>query len=290
MFNLIYKTAEKKSFNEKTGEIEGWASRGDIIDRDGEIILSSCWQDPESTREFMLNPILCAFHQYNQLGLGRVVELQATKEGLKFKAVFADTAAAQEARAFIQSTGLAAFSCGFLPVSFRDLRLKEVEAMGFDISGVTADKVRCYDAVRLIEISLCSIPACQTALSAAFESGQVKQKDLLHALTQWKKETDLQTYVRRIVESSQFQNYIRDKIKEELQKKVREKERADFISKEVIKEIQLGLLKKRGIVVAEDEVDAMIEKYWPSGKGESGLISNSAIGEIAGKLADLMKK
>ena len=290
MVNPLYTLAEKKSVNIEAREVTAWASRSDVIDRDNEIISAKAWMDPESTKDYELNPIILAFHKYDQLPLGKCVDLKKTDKGLWFTAKFANTSAASEAFQFIRDTGIAAFSCGFFPVRYRDLSLKEVEKMGYDISNVTSDKVRIWDSVRLLEISLCTIPSCQTALSAAFEAGQIKQKDLLHALTEWKKASTLQEMAKKIVSSLPFQNLIREKVAQALKEKIKAKEVADFTARETLKQTQIEMLKLKGVVVPEGEEDAYIDRFWPKKKTEAEVLRVSAIREIAERLANFMKK
>ena len=263
--NLLYTTAVTKSAEGRT--ITGWASRGDIVDRDGEIILPVAWQRKDSLTDFLRHPVLCAFHRYDQLPLGKVTDIQATDKGLKFKAAFADTAAAEEALRFIRSTGgLASFSVGFQPVSHSDLPVSKVAAMGFDVSTVTKDTIRCYDYCRLLEVSLCALPSCPTCtiIGAAFERGEIREKSLQAALGVWKngyeKKRDQQEIVEMVKEL--IKPTIFDAVSKELQTQ-------GIILEETIKACKYEILRRKGRVVSDDPGE--LEKFWPTKKKEQAI-------------------
>jgi len=180
--------AETKGINPKAREITAWASRA-VIDRDNELILGEAWQKPDSTKNFEMNPVLMPFHSYHDLPLGKVTRLDKSKDGLKFTAKFASTEAGKETFSFIEETGLASFSVGFIPRSSHEVKVEKLESAGFDVSTVPAGgNVRVYDHVELLEISLAPIPSnpqAITALSKAWRDGKVKTKELVQAMNNW---------------------------------------------------------------------------------------------------------
>jgi len=173
-----------KGFSEKDREVWGYASRPEI-DREDEVILTEAWRHPDSLSDFMRNPILCAFHDYRQLPLGRVIELESRDEGLFFRAEFADTEAAKEAFQFIVSTeGVASFSVGFIGIESKMITVRTLKTMGVDTKDHPAnEKIKSYTHVQLLEISLVPIPASMgsTALGNAFRAGAVQTKGLQQA-------------------------------------------------------------------------------------------------------------
>jgi len=151
---------------------------------------------PDSTAAFERNPVLMAFHRYDALPLGKVMDLEKSKKGLKFTARFAKTTAASEAfETILDLDGMASFSVGFIPKSSRDMSIKEVAELGVDTSGARGDRIRVYDHCELLEISLAPVPSCPmaTALGAAYMDGKIKSIDLNKALAPWKGEIDLAT-------------------------------------------------------------------------------------------------
>ena len=193
MTTKLYRLAETKSVDAKARTIRAWASRADVVDRDGELIAAEAWQHPDSTADFERNPVLCAFHKYDLLPLGKILSLEKNKKGLAFEAVFAKTAAAIEAFDFIvEMGGMASFSVAFLPKSSYDMSAKELSAKGVDTANARGDRVRVFDYVQLIEISLAPVPSNprSTALGLAYLDGKVKTKELRLILEPWAAEID----------------------------------------------------------------------------------------------------
>lgn len=230
----LFVPANKKSVNAKDREITAWASRA-IIDRDDEVILGRAWMQPNSTRAFELNPVLLASHDYNSLPIGKVTKLEKSNDGLSFKAKFAKTAAAEEAWTIVRDLGLAAFSVGFIPKAYEELTPGDAQKHGYDISGLTKDRIKVYTDIELLEISLVAVPANPraTAVGAAYADGKIKNRELALALKSWKDDEIIEVVdddeisyeeARRVIEKvreycqgANFQKKIREQFKEELE-------------------------------------------------------------------------
>jgi len=229
--NKLYRLAETKGIDPKGRMITAWASRADVVDRDGELITAEAWQHPDSTAAFERNPVLMPFHNYQALPLGKVTSLDKNDLGLAFAAKFAKTAAAEEAFGFIQDTGLASFSVGFLPKSSREVSVMELLEKGIDVSGARGDKVRVFDHVELVEISLAPIPSNPraTALGAAFVEGRVKSAELQQILEPWGREVseaDIDRALAKYDLKKMADEAIRAKLPEALHEAVNERYRA----------------------------------------------------------------
>jgi len=221
--NTLYRLAETKGIDPKARTITAWASRADVVDRDGELITAAAWRHEDSTAAFERNPVLMPFHNYQALPLGKVTSLDKNDLGLAFAAKFAKTAAAEEAYGFIQDTGLASFSVGFIPKSSFEVGVKELADKGVDVSAAKGDRVKVFDHVELIEISLAPIPSNPraTALGAAFLEGKVKGAELKQILEPWGREVseeDVNQALRRV----DFDGMVRTAIKEKLPKALAE--------------------------------------------------------------------
>lgn len=173
-----------KAINEEKREIYAIAS-APILDRDREIIRWNAWLGG-GLDAFLKHPIVLVGHNYSGLWVARVTELQPKKEGLYFRAVFARTAEAEEAWQLIKDTNTAAFSVGFMPIAYEDALVKGLEsderrsALAAGLSD--SDRVRVYVKCSLLEISLCAVPSCPSALLIAWKGGKIKTKGLRDAL------------------------------------------------------------------------------------------------------------
>ena len=149
----------------KTAKEEGqpmtiWAvASAPTIDRDRELIRADAWD----LMEFRRHPVLILSHDYQKLWIARVEEITSKADGLYFKAVFARTKEAEDVADLIRSTGMAAFSVGFLPIASENVPVKKLapadqrEALRV---GLTMDgSIRVYTRVSLLEISIVSVPS-----------------------------------------------------------------------------------------------------------------------------------
>jgi len=246
--NTLYRLATTKGIDPKARTITAWASRADVVDRDGELITAEAWQHPDSTAAFEKNSVLMAFHRYDALPLGKVIALDKSRLGLAFTAVFAKTAAATEAFNFIEEMGgMASFSVGFIPRSSREVGVKELADKGVDVSAAKGDRVKVFDHVELIEISLAPIPSNPkaTVLGAAFLEGKVKGAELKQILEPWGREVseeDVNQALRRVDFDGMVRTAIKEKLPRALADMTNEKYRRAIA--EAIVEADLELRKK----------------------------------------------
>ncbi len=175
--NKLYAAAYVKEINVEERTITAWASKG-TLDRDTEIIRGKGW----NTEDFQGHPVILVNHKRHELWVGKALWTKKSKEGLLFKAQFATTEAGKEAFQLIKDTEIAAFSVGFEVLEFKDMTVSELEdfereSLPKDIK--STDKVRVYTKVKLLEISLVSLPANPTALLLAAQEGRIKTKSLI---------------------------------------------------------------------------------------------------------------
>lgn len=129
----------------KDNEIVGIAS-SESGDRDGEIIRQEGWD----LKNFEMNPVLLASHNYHEFPIGRVTELKIEGGRLYFKAIFSEaTQKAREAYAMVKEGVLNTFSVGFIPRQY------------------DANDSSIITRAELLEISLVSVPANAEAIVIA---------------------------------------------------------------------------------------------------------------------------
>ncbi len=165
--NKMFTTAYTKEIDEDERTVIAWGSQA-IVDRSQEIIKGSAWD----LKSFKQHPVIMLSHRYDQLWIGKALWVKTNKEGLLFKAQFAKTAAAAEAFQLVKDTGIAAFSVGFIPKKWKDFPEEKENSN---------NPRRIYTECELLEISLVGVPACPTALLAAYRDGKVKTKSLIDA-------------------------------------------------------------------------------------------------------------
>ena len=188
--NKLFSAAYIKGKDDEKREIYARASEG-IVDRDREIIRWNAWD----LEDFKKHPILMLSHRYGDLWVARVTSIDARKDGLYFTARFATTPEANSALALIHDTQTAAFSVGFSPVESSMVKVRQLEpserASALAQGMSDSDAVRVYTRVRLNEISMVSVPACQTSLLIAWKTKALKDKVLNDAMTVWQEDVDL---------------------------------------------------------------------------------------------------
>jgi len=166
----LFMAADKKEVNEKERTVVAWASKP-VIDRHNEMITWNAWD----TKAFEKNHVLLVAHNYAGLPAGKVQWLKKTKEGLKFKAEFAETALGDELFYLYANDFMNAFSVGFIPKKWVD-----GESLEKGDDGYGADVI--YTKAELLEISCVTVPACSEALATAYNSGKIQTKSMLDLL------------------------------------------------------------------------------------------------------------
>jgi len=267
----LYTQAFIKSIDEEKFIIWGKASEA-IVDRDKELIRWDAWD----TKDFLKHPVLLVSHEYHKLWVARVNKLDKREDGLFFEAKFSDkTEASREAWNLIKETNMAAFSVGFLPSSYKEIKvnnLKPLEKESALVAGLRSeDKIRVYTKVKLLEISLVSVPSVPTALLIAWKGKRIKTKSLQDALADVEivfepepkitKET-----IDQDIERALRTPEIREQIDKLVQAKLAGKEIEPVEMSGILKKIQDNLLtelkqpKKEQESVEKDKEIAVIKK------------------------------
>lgn len=150
MKKIFIKAHIEKSSDEKSYRFLASTS---TIDRQGDSIDQSGWE----LKNFMKNPVILWAHRYDELPLGKVVELSVTENGLESEMVFADHEKAKEVSKLVDDGMLNAVSVGFIPKERNGNVITRAE---------------------LLEISIVPVPANQEALALAYkELSPELQKD-----------------------------------------------------------------------------------------------------------------
>ena len=251
-----------KSFDPEKAEIYAWASRS-LVDRDNEVILGTAWMHPDSTKGFEQSgsPLLIAHNYQAYPPLGRVTKLEKSEEGLKFRAKIAQTDIGKQVIRYIADTNTAAFSVGFQGMDSEDWGTEKLAKAGFDVSEATTDRIKVWTRARLFEISIVSVPALSSAtiIGEKYAKGEIVEKSLLSALNGWKDGHIKRNEREKII--GEVRQILAPHIGEVVGKEL---ERQGLFLKTAIREAQLQILRKIGKVVAEDEEERAIAKYWPS--------------------------
>lgn len=154
-----------KEFNDDEMSFVAYASK-EVLDRDGEIVKADAWD----IEEYLKNPVIMLFHDYNKLPVGKALWVRKANDGLRFKPKFADTETGREVYQLYKEGILNAFSAGF-----RVLDWEEGKAEGVK---------RVYTKVKLHEISCVPVPSCPDALVERVNNGEIKTKELSKALNE----------------------------------------------------------------------------------------------------------
>jgi len=144
-----------KSHIEKAGEkTYRFLASTSSIDRQGDSIDQSGWE----LKNFMGNPVILWAHRYDELPLGKVIQLSVTESGLEAEIVFADEESnpkAQQVKKLVDDGILNAVSVGFIPKERNGNVITRAE---------------------LLEISIVPVPANQDALALAYKNMDIALK------------------------------------------------------------------------------------------------------------------
>jgi HK97 family phage prohead protease/HK97 family phage major capsid protein len=152
-FTVTEKDADTES-ESNTLKISGYASTVDK-DRDGDVIESKAWSDPNALKNYLNNPIILAYHDHKQ-PIGKMINHSIDAKGLHIEAEISK--AAGGVYQLVKEGILQTFSVGFM--------VKDAE---WD----KADDVFRIKEVELFETSIVSIPANASAgfsVSKSFSS------------------------------------------------------------------------------------------------------------------------
>lgn len=151
IFTTNVKFDVKAVEDSETLTITGFASTNDQ-DRQGDIIAASAWQEPSALKDYLNNPIILAQHDHTK-PIGLMTDHEATEKGLKITAEISE--AAGTFFKLIKEGILKTFSVGF--------RIKDAD-WNTDLDAFL------IKSVELLEISVVSIPANQSALFSVQKS------------------------------------------------------------------------------------------------------------------------
>lgn len=142
-----------KGYIEKAGEkTYRFLASTSAVDRQGDSVDQSGWE----LKNFMKNAVILWAHRYDELPLGKAIEISITDKGLEVEIQFAEEDAnpkAQQVKKLIDEGILNAVSVGFIPKERNGNIITRAE---------------------LLEISIVPVPANQEALTMAFSS---REKD-----------------------------------------------------------------------------------------------------------------
>ncbi len=140
---------EVKSVDRENRSIEGYASTT-MPDYEGEVILASAWKDSlRLWKKMKSRPKFLAYHQHRLMDghspvIGSIEWMEIVDDGLKFKAVFAETELGDEHLELYATGAMDAFSVGFAPQEREfdpEKMAKLLEKNGIDPKGATVSKV-----------------------------------------------------------------------------------------------------------------------------------------------------
>lgn len=134
------KSVHQDEENEDQLMITGYASTMDK-DRMNDVVLADAWKEESALKDFLLNPIILAFHDHRR-PIGKMVDYEVNSKGLKITARISK--AAGEIGELIKDGILSAFSIGF--------RIKDAD---YD----EKTDIFVVKAVELFEVSVVSVPA-----------------------------------------------------------------------------------------------------------------------------------
>jgi HK97 family phage prohead protease len=155
MNKIFLKGHIEKSGDKKTYKFLASTSS---IDRQGDSIDQSGWE----LINFKKNPVLLWAHRYDELPIGKVVDIQITERGLEADVVFADHQKAQEVKALVDDGALSTVSVGFIPKERNGNIITRAE---------------------LLEISIVPVPANQEAILLSKEITEAIKKDIEDVLS-----------------------------------------------------------------------------------------------------------
>lgn len=141
--DMRFKGFKFESYDAATGEVSGYASKFHNIDGYGDIVMPGAFTKSLQGGAGKIK-FLWQHDRYTPIGV--IKELREDEKGLYFKAQFANTQKAQEARELMSMGAMDSFSIGYIPV------IEEKD----EANGRAVNRIR---EVRLLEISSVTFPA-----------------------------------------------------------------------------------------------------------------------------------
>lgn len=163
----LYKSFELKSVDEEKGIVEGYASTWTTTpDSYGDIVVKGAFTETLAKRAETGHPFpLCFNHDFDQI-IGAVTELSEDNYGLKVRATFLNTPAAQEKRELVKEGIVWQFSFAYSILESEPPTAEEKK------NGVY-QKLTKLD---LYEVSLVPVPANQTAVVTEIKNAEPETK------------------------------------------------------------------------------------------------------------------
>lgn len=166
----------------------------DALDRDGDVMVAEgC-----ITEDFMKNPVMLFIHNYRQVPVAKVLNLEVGKGQVAFSFEFAETDIAKELKYLYDNDFMNAFSVGFYPKSRFQVEDDtpdkfKVEANGtsveIDLTKYSERPRQLICAWELLEVSPVPVPANPEALLIRAKEdvirkfvGSVEQKSMVNAI------------------------------------------------------------------------------------------------------------
>lgn len=199
----------------------------DALDRDQEVLV------PKGVilDQFMKNPVMLFIHDYRQVPVGRVLDINVDDEKIKIDFEFAESTLGQELEGLYKSNFMSAFSVGFYPRAFTPIDDETPEQLSVEVADgskftldLTKYKSRPHNVIskwELLEVSPVPIPSNPEALllrakdelvrkfvggGGAKSAGQLLEHQIgarLKALT-----TDLKTFWKELENESALERAV----------------------------------------------------------------------------------
>ena len=180
-----------KSFDEKTHTATVLISTGDI-DRDGEVIEPKAFQ--KNLGNYMAHPVLLSSHRADQLTrqIGEAKAIRITDEGVEGDYEWYAKQGNPEADWgwFLVTRGIAAFSVGFMPITWLDKWSQPMISQEDSARGIA----RRYTEIELFENSQVLIPANPNAVQRRMDEAEGEEKELLELATKELKPEDVEPF------------------------------------------------------------------------------------------------
>ena len=149
--------------------VRRFVASDDTVDRYSEVVIP----DGIEARDYSLNPVVMAFHNYERWPLGHAIALGVVSGKFMIDVEFDPPDVNPEAEKVLRKIDLRtvnAGSIGFMPVEWTDK-----SAMGKETSAKYPTARRIYTKTQLLEFTICPIPANPNALAAALQADLVRR-------------------------------------------------------------------------------------------------------------------
>lgn len=149
--------------------VRRFTASDDTIDRYNEVVLP----DGIDLTDYSTNPVVMAFHEYNRWPLGHAIAAGVVNGKLMIDVEFDPPDVDPEAEKVLRKIDLRtvnAGSIGFMPVEWIDK-----SGMKNELADKYPGAYRVYNKTRLLEFTICPIPANPNALAAALQADLIRR-------------------------------------------------------------------------------------------------------------------